>query len=105
MLEKRKSRYTSFIVKLSSKISCVLSFIICVFFQDAWLDSIEKNPMYMGRSAANDTEMDDDSGNEKAGDDLSQDEIGVRKRRIANVLEPGETVRLILRFNKFLFQT
>lgn len=50
----------------------------------------------MGRSAANDTEM-DDSGNEKAGDDLSQDEIGVRKRRIANVLEPGETVLRALR--------
>lgn len=61
--------------------------------------------MYMGRSAANDTEKDEDSGNEKVADDLSQDEIGVRKRRIANVLEPGETVRLILGFDKFLFQT
>ncbi|KAG7554665.1 hypothetical protein ISN44_As11g008850 [Arabidopsis suecica] len=65
--------------------------------KDAWLDSIEKNPMYMGRSAANDTEKDEDSGNEKVADDLSQDEIGVRKRRIANVLEPGETVLRALR--------
>lgn len=48
----------------------------------------------MGRSAANDTEKDDDSGNEKPVDELSQEDIGVRKRRIANVLEPGETVRL-----------
>lgn len=76
----------------------------CVFFQDAWLDSIEKNPMYMGRSAANDTEKDEDSGNEKAVDELSQEDIGVRKRRIANVLEPGETVRLSLCFFKRLFQ-
>ncbi|XP_010422989.1 PREDICTED: CD2 antigen cytoplasmic tail-binding protein 2 [Camelina sativa] len=65
--------------------------------KDAWLDSIEKNPLYMGRSAANDTEKDEDSGNEKAVDELSQEDIGVRKRRIANVLEPGETVLRALR--------
>ncbi|XP_023635836.1 CD2 antigen cytoplasmic tail-binding protein 2 [Capsella rubella] len=65
--------------------------------KDAWLDSIEKNPMYMGRSAANDTEKDEDSGIEKAVDELSQEDIGFRKRRIANVLEPGETVLRALR--------
>ncbi|CAH2073421.1 unnamed protein product [Thlaspi arvense] len=65
--------------------------------KDAWLDSIETNPMYMGRSAANDTEKDEDSGNEKPVEELSQEDIGVRKRRIANVLEPGETVLRALR--------
>ncbi|XP_024012547.1 CD2 antigen cytoplasmic tail-binding protein 2 [Eutrema salsugineum] len=65
--------------------------------KDAWLDSIETNPMYMGRSAANDTEKDEDSVNEKPVDELSQEDIGVRKRRIANVLEPGETVLRALR--------
>ncbi|KFK25249.1 hypothetical protein AALP_AA8G087200 [Arabis alpina] len=65
--------------------------------KDAWLDSIENNPMYMGRSAANDTEKDDDNENEKPAEELSQEDIGVRKRRIANVLQPGETVLRALR--------
>ncbi|KAL1196299.1 SUPPRESSOR OF ABI3-5 [Cardamine amara subsp. amara] len=60
--------------------------------KDAWLDSIAIDPMYMGRSAAKDTEKDEDNENEKAVDDLSQEDIGVMKRRIANLLEPGETV-------------
>lgn len=81
-----------------------LSYITCVFFQDAWLDSIAIDPMYMGRSAANDTEKDEENMNEKAVDELSQEDIGIRKRRIANVLEPGETVSLILGFIKRLFQ-
>ncbi|CAN8298836.1 unnamed protein product [Cochlearia groenlandica] len=65
--------------------------------KDAWLDSIETNPLYMGRSAANDTEKDVDNLNEKPVDELSQEDIGVRKRRIANVLQPGETVLRALR--------
>ncbi|VVB09382.1 unnamed protein product [Arabis nemorensis] len=66
--------------------------------KDAWLDSIENNPMYMGRSSANDTEKDEYShGNEKSADELSQQDIGVIKRRIANVLEQGETVLRALR--------
>lgn len=63
-------------------------------FQDAWLDSIEMNPMYIGRSAANDTGMEEDGGDEKPADELSKEDVAVLKRRIASVLEPGETVRV-----------
>ncbi|CAH8282005.1 unnamed protein product [Eruca vesicaria subsp. sativa] len=65
--------------------------------KDAWLDSIEMNPLYIGRSAANDTEKDEEGGDEKPADELSQEDIGVLKRRIANVLEPGETILRALR--------
>ncbi|KAJ0266041.1 CD2-binding protein-like protein [Hirschfeldia incana] len=65
--------------------------------KDAWLDSIENNPMYIGRSAAKDTGMEEDGGEEKPADELSRDDIGVLKRRIASVLEPGETVLRALR--------
>ncbi|XP_010546337.1 PREDICTED: CD2 antigen cytoplasmic tail-binding protein 2 [Tarenaya hassleriana] len=65
--------------------------------KDAWLDSIEANPKYMGRSAANDSGNDEDSGNENTVDELSQEEIGTMKRRIANILQPGETVLQALR--------
>lgn len=69
-------------------------------FQDAWLDSIEMNPMYIGRSAANDTEKEEDGGDEKPADELSKEDVAVLKRRIASVLEPGETVRINCVFNK-----
>lgn len=49
-------------------------------------------------SATNDIENEDDEedNNEDAGHDLSSEDIGMIKRRIANVLEPGETVHLNL---------
>lgn len=86
---------------------CFAGFLTFFFsFQDAWLDGIETNPLYMGRSAANDTEKDEDGGDEKPVEELSQEDIGVRKRRIANVLEPGETVRdsFWVFINKYFFQ-
>ncbi|XP_021898661.1 uncharacterized protein LOC110815269 [Carica papaya] len=68
--------------------------------KDAWLDSIEANPKYSRvASATNDIENEDDEedNNEDAGHDLSSEDIGMIKRRIANVLEPGETVLHALR--------
>lgn len=57
------------------------------FFQDAWLDNVEVDPKYSALSsvATNDEELIED---------LSSKDIGLMKRRIANVLEPGETVSL-----------
>ncbi|KAI9121196.1 hypothetical protein K1719_008229 [Acacia pycnantha] len=58
--------------------------------KDAWLDNVEVDPKY---SALNSTVTND----EEEIEDLSPKEIGVMKRRIANALEPGETVLQALR--------
>ncbi|KAK4271251.1 hypothetical protein QN277_019970 [Acacia crassicarpa] len=58
--------------------------------KDAWLDNVEVDPKY---SALNSTVTND----EEEIEDLSPKDIGVMKRRIANALEPGETVLQALR--------
>lgn len=55
--------------------------------QDAWLDNVEFDPRYAALSSAATT------NDEEEIEDLSSKDIGIMKRRIANVLEPGETVR------------
>ncbi|KAK7302522.1 hypothetical protein RJT34_13413 [Clitoria ternatea] len=59
--------------------------------KDAWLDNVEVDPKYAALSfvAANDED--------EADQDLSSKDIATMKRRIANVLEPGETVLQALR--------
>lgn len=59
--------------------------------QDAWLDSLEVDPKYAGK-VPNVTTNDNDAP------ELSSSDIGKIKRRIADILEPGETVVLILLF-------
>lgn len=54
--------------------------------QDAWLDSVEVDPKLAEQGFV---EAIDDHGNAE----LSAPEIGMMKRRMADVLEPGETVR------------
>ncbi|KAK7328155.1 hypothetical protein VNO77_22252 [Canavalia gladiata] len=58
--------------------------------KDAWLDNVEVDPKYAALSfvATND---------EEEAQDLSSKDIGIMKRRIANALEPGETVLQALR--------
>ncbi|CAL2277658.1 unnamed protein product [Prunus armeniaca] len=58
--------------------------------EDAWLDSVEVDKKYAGKGFAV-TKDDDDV------QDLSSDDVGKIKRRIADVLEPGETVLQALR--------
>ncbi|KAM3742324.1 hypothetical protein ACB098_07G062000 [Castanea mollissima] len=58
--------------------------------KDAWLDSIEAQPKYAGKGSAV-------INNEDDANDLSSDDIGTMKRRIADILEPGETVLRALR--------
>ncbi|BFG41154.1 hypothetical protein CerSpe_274280 [Prunus speciosa] len=58
--------------------------------EDAWLDSVEVDTKYAGKGFAV-TKDDDDV------QDLSSDDVGKIKRRIADVLEPGETVLQALR--------
>lgn len=57
-----------------------------VFFQDAWLDSIDVNKSFAASSFAAPKKEDDVR-------DLSSDDFGKINRRIADILEPGETVR------------
>ncbi|TVU09345.1 hypothetical protein EJB05_42815 [Eragrostis curvula] len=54
--------------------------------KDAWLDSVQVDPTFAAKMQ--------NKGKEKEEDfqDLSSDDIGKIKRRIANMLEPGETV-------------
>ncbi|ONH90559.1 hypothetical protein PRUPE_8G061500 [Prunus persica] len=61
-----------------------------VTYKDAWLDSVEVDTKYAGKGFAV-TKDDDDV------QDLSSDDVGKIKRRIADVLEPGETVLQALR--------
>nr|KJB79662.1 hypothetical protein B456_013G061400 [Gossypium raimondii] len=61
--------------------------------KDAWLDSVEVDIKYTGKTSVT-TKGED---NEVAAQDLSTQDVGIIKRRIANVLEPGETVLQALR--------
>ncbi|XP_004485576.1 uncharacterized protein [Cicer arietinum] len=58
--------------------------------KDAWLDNVDVDPRYAGLSsvAIND---------EEEVQELSSKDVAIMKRRIANVLEPGETVLQCLR--------
>lgn len=55
--------------------------------KDPWLDSIEADPKVAGNISLN-----NEGNNEDDVQDLSSKDIGTIKRRIANVLEPGESV-------------
>ncbi|GMI88356.1 hypothetical protein like AT5G09390 [Hibiscus trionum] len=61
--------------------------------KDAWLDSVEADVKYTGKASVTTNGED----NEVAAQDLSAQDIGKIKRRIADVLEPGETVLQALR--------
>ncbi|KAK9000711.1 hypothetical protein V6N11_081200 [Hibiscus sabdariffa] len=61
--------------------------------KDAWLDSIEADVKYTGKASVTTNGED----NEVAAQDLSTQDIGKIKKRIADVLEPGETVLQALR--------
>ena len=60
--------------------------------QDAWLDSIQVDPRYAGKNSMVRINEHDDKDDVR---ELSSKEIGAMKKRIANLLEPGETVKLI----------
>ncbi|XVE49560.1 hypothetical protein DITRI_Ditri01bG0091800 [Diplodiscus trichospermus] len=62
--------------------------------KDAWLDSVEVDVKYTGKTSV---VTNGEDNNEAAAQDLSTQDIGRIKRRIANVLEPGETVLQALR--------
>ncbi|XWS68305.1 hypothetical protein CRYUN_Cryun04dG0079100 [Craigia yunnanensis] len=62
--------------------------------KDAWLDSVEAEIKYTGKTSAM---TNGEDNNEVAAQDLSTQDIGIMKRRIANVLEPEETVLQALR--------
>ncbi|XP_012078820.1 CD2 antigen cytoplasmic tail-binding protein 2 isoform X2 [Jatropha curcas] len=62
-------------------------------FKDAWLDSVEVDPRYASKSSMEAVENDDKNDSS----DLSSEDIGIIKKRIANLLEPGETVLQALR--------
>lgn len=74
---------------VKDRFSYVFSFYI-LMVQDAWLDSIEVATKYAGKDVVVTKDYDDVQ-------DLSSDDIGKIKRRIADVLEPGETVLHALR--------
>ncbi|KAM7478966.1 hypothetical protein LguiA_027179 [Lonicera macranthoides] len=57
--------------------------------KDAWLDNVDVGPKFAGSSTA--------TNNEDQVADLSSRDIGKMKRRIADALEPGETVLRALR--------
>jgi CD2 antigen cytoplasmic tail-binding protein 2 len=59
--------------------------------QDAWLDSVQVHERYVGKTTVASINEDDEKDD---GRDLSSEEIGMMKSRIANLLEPGETVNL-----------
>ncbi|KAK7331708.1 hypothetical protein VNO80_28445 [Phaseolus coccineus] len=59
--------------------------------KDAWLDNIEVDPKYSALKSVPTNDEDEEPP------DLSSKDIGIMKRRIANVLEPGETVLQALR--------
>ncbi|MBA0586544.1 hypothetical protein Gorai_017282 [Gossypium raimondii] len=61
--------------------------------KDAWFDSVEADVQYTGKAFTTTNGED----NEVVAQDLSAQDIGIIKRRIANVLEPGETVLQALR--------
>ncbi|CAN4080890.1 unnamed protein product [Withania somnifera] len=53
--------------------------------KDAWLDSVDTEKKYSGKNAIK-------IANEEDIQDLTSEQLGKMKRRIADVLEPGETV-------------
>lgn len=57
--------------------------------QDAWLDSVEAESKVAGTVSI---VSNDEDNQEDAAQDLTSEDIGVIKRRIANVLVPRETV-------------
>ncbi|XP_011004970.1 PREDICTED: LIN1-like protein [Populus euphratica] len=62
--------------------------------KDAWLDSVQVDERYVGKTSVASIKEDDEKDD---GRDLSSEEIGMMKSRIANLLEPGETVLQALR--------
>ncbi|KAF9690160.1 hypothetical protein SADUNF_Sadunf01G0166900 [Salix dunnii] len=62
--------------------------------QDAWMDSIQVDPRYTGKNSMVRINEHDDKDDVP---ELSSNEIGAMKKRIANLLEPGETVLQALR--------
>lgn len=58
--------------------------------QDAWLDSVEVDTKLARKGFT--VTHDKDNIEEDGDDELSSEEIGTIKRRIADALEPGETV-------------
>lgn len=62
-------------------------FLILVSVQDAWLDSVDTEKTYSGKKAIK-------ISNEDEIQDLTSEQLGKMKRRIADVLEPGETVTI-----------
>lgn len=64
--------------------------------QDAWLDSIDVAPKYAGKASAV-VKNDDDV------QEISSKDIAMMKRRIADVLKPGETVIVDLWHLFFIF--
>lgn len=58
--------------------------------KDAWLDSVDVCEKYVGKSSI-------PTSNDEKPRDLSTEELAVMNRRIADVLEPGETVLRALR--------
>ncbi|KAK7246757.1 hypothetical protein RIF29_41627 [Crotalaria pallida] len=58
--------------------------------KDAWLDNVEVDPRYAALSSVA-------TNDEEEIQELTSKDIGTMKRRIANVLEPGETVLQALR--------
>lgn len=59
--------------------------------QDAWLDNVEVDPRYAALASVERNEEEEEEAQE-----LSSKDIGIIKRRIADVLEPEETVSLHL---------
>lgn len=63
------------------------NFCLCLddYLQDAWLDSLAMDPTLADRVSTIPNNDDEEQ-------ELSSDDVGKIKRRIASVLEPGETV-------------
>lgn len=78
-------------LKLLNVISKLLFDYHIDLLQDAWLDSVEADIKYTGKTSA---VTNGEDNNEDVAEDLSSQDIGMMKRRIANVLESGETVIL-----------
>lgn len=65
------------------------------FLQDAWLDSLDVAPQLASARSVREKSPDENQ-------ELSSQEIGILKRRIANLLEPEETVIFSLYFTLVL---
>ncbi|KAB5574343.1 hypothetical protein DKX38_001537 [Salix brachista] len=71
-----------------------VEYIIQNEIKDAWLDSIQLDPRHTGKNSLVRINEHDDKDDVP---ELSSKEIGAMKKRIANLLEPGETVLQALR--------